>query len=146
MKRIITANDEHDRSYVLIEEEVGGNGAIWETRPGQPFGAKPEPGAHDLDFAEGQTIARMIEIPPDAVMAEVLRRGVPGLDENGFHRTGTLDFVVLLEGSLTLELDEGEVRLSPGDVVVQRDTNHAWRAGDAPARMLCIVQKPGARS
>lgn len=55
-------------------------------------------------------------------MEAFLRRGIPELDAHGFHRTGTLDFVVLL--------DKGEVRLEPGDVVVQRDRNHAWRAGE----------------
>lgn len=37
MKRVITANDDHGRSYIIIEEDVGGNAAIWETRPGLPF-------------------------------------------------------------------------------------------------------------
>jgi quercetin dioxygenase-like cupin family protein len=49
---------------------------------------------------------------------------------------------VLLEGRLTLKLDDGEVKLSPGDVVVQRDTNHAWRAGDQPARCFVVISYP----
>jgi uncharacterized cupin superfamily protein len=32
----------------------------------------------------------------------------------------------VIEGELVLVLDEGEVPLRPGDVVVQRGTNHAW--------------------
>lgn len=71
-----------------------------------------------------------------------MRRGVPGHDENGFHRTGTLDFLILLEGRLKLILDEGETDLSAGDVVVQRDTNHAWRAGSEPARCLSVIYRP----
>ncbi len=42
------------------------------------------------------------------------------------HRTKTLDYVVLIEGELVLLLDDSEVVLKPGDVVVQRGTNHAW--------------------
>jgi hypothetical protein len=42
------------------------------------------------------------------------------------HRTRTLDYVVVIEGELVLILDEGEVVLKPGDVVVQRGTDHAW--------------------
>ena len=42
------------------------------------------------------------------------------------HRTRTLDYVVLVEGELVLILDDGEVILKPGDVVVQRGTDHAW--------------------
>ena len=42
------------------------------------------------------------------------------------HRTRTLDYVVVIEGELVLILDDSEVVLGPGDVVVQRGTDHAW--------------------
>ncbi len=42
------------------------------------------------------------------------------------HRTRTLDYVVVIEGQLVLILDDSEVTLKPGDVVVQRGTGHAW--------------------
>ena len=42
------------------------------------------------------------------------------------HRTQTLDYVVMLEGELVLLLDDSEVTLKAGDVVVQRGTDHAW--------------------
>jgi mannose-6-phosphate isomerase-like protein (cupin superfamily) len=42
------------------------------------------------------------------------------------HRTQTLDYVVVIEGELVLILDDSEVVLMPGDVVVQRGTDHAW--------------------
>jgi uncharacterized cupin superfamily protein len=42
------------------------------------------------------------------------------------HRTRTLDYVVLIEGELVLILDDSEVALKAGDVVVQRGTDHAW--------------------
>jgi mannose-6-phosphate isomerase-like protein (cupin superfamily) len=42
------------------------------------------------------------------------------------HRTRTLDYVVVIEGELVLILDDSEVTLKPGDVVVQRGTDHAW--------------------
>jgi mannose-6-phosphate isomerase-like protein (cupin superfamily) len=42
------------------------------------------------------------------------------------HRTQTLDYVVVIEGELVLILDDSEVILKQGDVVVQRGTDHAW--------------------
>ncbi|MGO9930770.1 MAG: cupin domain-containing protein [Steroidobacteraceae bacterium] len=42
------------------------------------------------------------------------------------HRTRTLDYVVVIEGELVLILDDSEVTLKQGDVVVQRGTDHAW--------------------
>ncbi|KAI1179926.1 hypothetical protein F4777DRAFT_532576 [Nemania sp. FL0916] len=44
-----------------------------------------------------------------------------------WHRTTTLDFGVVIEGQIQLELEGGEKRiLKKGDVAVQRGTNHAW--------------------
>lgn len=42
------------------------------------------------------------------------------------HRTRTLDYVVVIEGELVLLLDDRELTLTAGDVVVQRGTDHAW--------------------
>lgn len=41
-------------------------------------------------------------------------------------RTGTLDYVYVIDGSVTLVLDTGEVELAEGDSVVQRGARHAW--------------------
>ncbi|KAI1379598.1 hypothetical protein F4677DRAFT_442572 [Hypoxylon crocopeplum] len=44
-----------------------------------------------------------------------------------WHRTITLDFAIVIEGQIQLELESGEKRiLKKGDVAVQRGTNHAW--------------------
>ena len=42
------------------------------------------------------------------------------------HRTQTIDYVVVIEGEIVLILEDSEVTLKKGDVVVQRGTNHAW--------------------
>jgi len=42
------------------------------------------------------------------------------------HRTQTLDYAVVIEGEVVLVLDDSEVVLKKGDVVVQRGTDHAW--------------------
>lgn len=137
MKRIITTNDENGRSRILVHEEVSAHSRIWETIPGEPLGREPVLTGHDLEFPAGLR-ANYVEIPPDHVLEDYLKRGVPGHDERGFHRTDTLDFVILLEGRLRLILDEEEVEVLPGDIVVQRDTNHAWRAGDTAARFVVV--------
>ena len=47
------------------------------------------------------------------------------------------------EGTITLELDEGSVEVHAGDMVVQRDTNHAWRNfGDKPVKAIAISVAP----
>ena len=58
----------------------------------------------------------------------------------GMHQTRTVDYIILLEGEVTLVLDEAEVELRPFDVVVQRGTNHAWiNKGQTPALLAGIL-------
>jgi hypothetical protein len=56
------------------------------------------------------------------------------------HRTETVDYGIVIEGEITLVLDDSEVLCRPGSVVVQRGTNHAWanRSG-RPCRMLFVL-------
>lgn len=42
------------------------------------------------------------------------------------HRTETIDYAIVLSGEITMLLDEQEVHLKAGDVLVQCGTNHAW--------------------
>ena len=56
------------------------------------------------------------------------------------HRTESVDYAVVLEGEITMLLDDQDVVLKAGDIVVQRGTNHAWsnRSGK-PVKMLYIL-------
>ncbi|NIA69397.1 cupin domain-containing protein [Pelagibius litoralis] len=51
---------------------------------------------------------------------------VEGARHPFMHRTDSVDYAVILKGEIFMLLDEEEVRLSAGDIVVQRGTNHAW--------------------
>lgn len=42
------------------------------------------------------------------------------------HKTETIDYGIVLEGELTLIVDEGETTAKAGDIIIQRGTNHAW--------------------
>ena len=43
------------------------------------------------------------------------------------HRTETIDYIIVLDGKIDMELDEGRmVTLNKGDVMIQRGTYHAW--------------------
>ena len=103
------------------------------------------------------TRMRFVDIPPDT--PEFLAHGAARMKEafsqigdvaastvqaNSphplMHRTESVDYGVVIDGEMTLVLDEGEVLLRPGSVVVQRGTNHAWanRSG-RPCRMLFVL-------
>jgi len=58
------------------------------------------------------------------------------------HKTTTLDYIVIVEGELELELDGGEKRVvRKGDVVIQRAPMHSWRnvSKTETARMFCVT-------
>jgi quercetin dioxygenase-like cupin family protein len=56
------------------------------------------------------------------------------------HRTETIDYAVVLEGEIVMLLDDEDVHLKAGDVVIQRGTNHAWsNRSDKPAKMLYVL-------
>ena len=83
---------------------------------------------------------------------EEIERRLPGLapslelEHPGMHTTDTYDFVVVLGGRVSLELDDGElVRLEMGDCVVQSGTRHAWRNESDEPCVLMIVMVGAAR-
>ena len=64
----------------------------------------------------------------------------PDARHPNMHKTDSVDYIILLEGEVTLILDEGEVDMKPLDVVVQRGTNHAWsNRGDKNAVLAAIL-------
>jgi uncharacterized cupin superfamily protein len=59
------------------------------------------------------------------------------------HRTESIDFGIMIEGELTLVMEEGERVLSPGDVVVQVGTNHSWENRSETMARICFVLLDG---
>jgi mannose-6-phosphate isomerase-like protein (cupin superfamily) len=86
------------------------------------------------------SVFRVIEYPPDSERLAAIARehALPdpsgraaATDRNnprhpGFHKTATIDYAIVLEGEIYAMMDQGEVLLRAGDVLVQRGTNHAW--------------------
>jgi len=89
---------------------------------------------------------RDLAVPPPTRGTKIrINEFAPGhLDARGLqspvHRTASIDYGIVLAGEITLVLDDSEVTLRAGDVVVQRGTNHAWaNRGTAPARVAFIL-------
>ena len=94
--------------------------------------------------APGETRFILLTLPPDSVFADPTFDGAaagaeamqhsPGIaelfesDNPGMHTTPTVDYDLVLDGEVWLELSDGkEVRLTAGDLVVQHGARHAWR-------------------
>lgn len=90
---------------------------------------------------KGGSVIRVIDFPPEpkdkallaAQMKATFRKLYPDADHTkddkvhqGMHRTETVDYAIVLKGSITAIMDEGETVMSAGDILIQRGTNHAW--------------------
>ena len=62
--------------------------------------------------------------------------GTPGR----MHRTDTLDYALLLAGTVRMDMDDSSVALNAGDIVIQQGTNHSWvNVGDETARLAFVL-------
>jgi len=152
MRRVVTGHDASGRAVVLFDgesphrfvlEKAGGLKLteMWETR-GSPAdnSGSGDAGDHErrIEPVGAGSVFRVIEYPPDrerlktidpdrffhamgAKAADAATRRHPGM-----HRTNTIDYCVILSGEIWAVLDDSEVLLRAGDVLVQRGTNHAW--------------------
>jgi naringenin degradation protein FdeH len=58
----------------------------------------------------------------------------------GMHRTRTLDYAIILSGEIDMLLDDSEVHLKAGDIIIQQATNHAWmNRGHQTCRIAFIL-------
>jgi mannose-6-phosphate isomerase-like protein (cupin superfamily) len=89
---------------------------------------------------------RELAVPPPERGTKIrINEFAPGhLNEHGLqspvHRTASIDYGIVLEGEITLVLDDSEVTLTAGDIVVQRGTDHAWaNRGTITAKVAFIL-------
>lgn len=104
-------------------------------------------------FPPQQRDAAPAEAPEPEVLAglvDEIEGKLPGLvgvfepSAPGFHQTATIDYLVVVSGTLTLEVDDGqEAELPAGTAIVQNGTRHAWRNyGDTDAVLAFVTVAP----
>ena len=62
-------------------------------------------------------------------------RGGDNAFTSPMHKTQTVDYGILLEGERVLVLDDGDLPMAPGDVVIQVGAFHAWSSPRQMGRM-----------
>ena len=102
---------------------------------------------------KGGTIFRIVDFVPTSAKIESMdintmmkvvgdhapAKGLPPRHPM-MHRTRSVDYAIIMSGEIDMLLDDSEVHLKAGDVVVQQATNHAWvnRSGK-PCRVAFIL-------
>ena len=169
VRRVVTGHDAHGKAVFVSDDEVDGfrpsltPGSefhlLWggDAAPHFPDDGSPPPtdryfppvGGFRFGFFAVPPGDRREVSPPDDLAGalaefEAHLPGLPGYmepDAPGMHTTDTIDFEVVLEGEIWLELDDGvTAHLSAGYTVVQNGTRHAWRNhADTTARMVVVL-------
>jgi len=133
VRRVVTGHDANGRAKVMIDETAGN---ITSSRPGQAgtviwttqaFPVDNDGNTDTSDRKVGTTLA-------NGCVFRVVEFG-PGVSPRN-HRTDSIDFAVVMSGEIDMQLDDTEVHLKAGDLLVQRGTIHNWvNRGSVP----CVI-------
>jgi len=159
VRRIVTGHNEAGESIftcdgdtpnVLAEPGKPVAQVVWATGAGRAVGLDPAPAGHKFGFhSDKGSLLRIVDFPPDELYDQ--EKLVEFLDIEGvrdqnkprhfwFHKTESLDYAVVLEGEIVAMMDHGETVMRPGDVLIQRATNHSWSNRSAQnCRMLFVL-------
>ncbi|HET7200285.1 MAG TPA: cupin domain-containing protein [Burkholderiales bacterium] len=164
VRRVVTQLDSSGKAVVMIDESTRLTAPrppnyaanIWVTDKNPPdFSSTGDRGKTKVGLVppKSGTVFRVVDFAPDSQgehptdmnhMMKIVGAGAPkrGLPPRHpmMHRTRTLDYAIILSGEIDMLLDDSEVHLKAGDVLVQQATNHAWvnRSGK-PCRVAFIL-------
>ena len=127
IRRVVTGHDGKNVAKVLIDAPATnvknpGSGArstlMWITD------------RNPADIAIGENIedmgARVVGTPPPANGTRFCVIDFPPGNHPHMHRTETVDYVIVIDGEIEMDMDDSTVKLKAGDIMIQRGTNHAW--------------------
>ena len=159
-RRIVTGENAEGRSYFVSDGPAPNHftagyapsfvQVLWATGEGAAKGDEPAPQGHQFGFHSSKgSILRIVDFPPDtsynydaltAFLSEHEVRDTGKPRHFWFHKTESLDYAICLEGEIFAMMDEGETLMRPGDILIQRATNHSWsNRTDKPCRMAFIL-------
>lgn len=169
LRRVVTANDADGKSHIMIDGgpadefrtgDMGGLLEIWHDDTSGPLDPAPcedkAAGTPVLSPDPGKVKVRWFtsgpapEGAPPEMIADLTRKAFIAMGAGdhqpdtskhpAMHVTHTIDAIILVKGRVRLILDKEETVIGPGDVVIQRATNHAWAVeGDEPALFVAVL-------
>jgi mannose-6-phosphate isomerase-like protein (cupin superfamily) len=150
VRRIITGHDKDGTAVILQDGQINtvartggiGSAVLWitEESPADMSSAKDRVRAIGVPPPPNGSILRVVDFPPVKDLPKVSNEqmikemGISAkADGKGkhinnpfMHRTKSIDYAIVLEGEIDMLLDDTEVHMKAGDIMVQQGTNHAW--------------------
>jgi len=141
IRRVVTGHDNNNVAKVLLDAPATNakfpsagtvSTLIWST--------DCTPAAAPVGQAIEDMGARIIGTAPPANGSRFAVLDFPPGNTGRMHRTETIDYVIVIEGEIDMDMDNSTVTLQAGDVLVQRGTNHAWvNRGTRRARVAFVL-------
>jgi hypothetical protein len=132
VRKLVTGVDATGRSCVLAEtpltpeadpDNPGFAAAVAGSTSSSPPPARPNGAANPVDLGVAPGIVSWVIVDYPANL------------DFPMHHSDTVDFDMLLDGSLVLVLDDGEHALERGDVVIVNGVDHGWKTGPGGCRL-----------
>ena len=134
-RRVVTGLNEDGKSCILIDGDIPrlsvASNIVWRTAalPADNSGGEDAAAPYTMEMLhDGGSNFMLVELPP----------GIGRF----MHATDTIDYLVVLEGTVVLELESGEARLGPGDFIVDRGVIHAWRNDGPETAVMASITLP----
>ena len=140
IRRVITGHDGSNAAKVILEGPATNTKT---PREGVASTLMWCTDAMPADIAAGSGVedmgARILgTAPPENGSRFIVMEFAPGVASE-MHRTETIDYIVVLSGEIDMDMDDSTVKLSAGDVMVQRGTNHAWANRSSKTARVAFV-------
>jgi quercetin dioxygenase-like cupin family protein len=140
IRRVITGHDDKNVAKVILEGPAANTKTPREGVASTLMWCSDAMPA-DISIGEVEDMGARIlgTAPPENGSRFIVMEFAPGVVSE-MHRTETIDYIVMLEGEIDMDMDDTTVKLRAGDIMVQRGTNHAWvNRSSAPARMAIVL-------
>lgn len=146
-KAIVTSAETPSRTFLIGGDEGAVFYEVWNTQQTPAVidnkAGEPEENGLVLGPPKTGTRIRVIDFPPEgdairnltkeeaaehfkAMNGEESSKAGKGAPHPLMHRTQTIDYAIVLDGEITMVLDQDETVIKAGDIIIQRGTNHAW--------------------
>jgi quercetin dioxygenase-like cupin family protein len=140
IRRIVTGHDSRHVAKVLLDEPA--TNAKY-PQPGQVSTLMWCTDCAPAEISIGEKTddmgARILGTAPPPSGTRFAVIDFPPGNQPHMHRTDTIDYVIVMDGEIEMDMDDSSVKLKAGDIMIQRGTNHAWVNRSAKRARVAFV-------